>query len=68
MNKDNNDELVLPATVNELIELLNELYPERSPELADDMKSIYFQAGQRDVVRLVNLLKERLDKNIIGVQ
>ena len=54
MNKDNNDELVLPATVNELIELLNELYPERSPELADDMKSIYFQAGQRDVVRLVN--------------
>ena len=68
MNKDNNDELVLPATVNELIEVLNELYPERSPELADDMKSIYFQAGQRDVVRLVNLLKERLDKNIIGVQ
>ena len=68
MNKDNNDELVLPATVNELIELLNELYPERSPELADDMKSIYFQAGQRDVVRLVNLIKERLDKNIIGVQ
>lgn len=68
MNKENNDELVLPATVNELIELLNELYPERSPELADDMKSIYFQAGQRDVVRFVNLLKERLDKNIIGVQ
>lgn len=67
MNRDYED-IVLPANVNDLIELLNELYPERSPEIADDVKEIYFQAGQRDVVRFINLLKERLDKNLTGVQ
>ena len=67
MNR-NNEDIVFPANVNDLIELLNELYPERSPEISDDVKEIYFQAGQRDVVRFINLLKERLDKNLTGVQ
>ena len=58
MDKD----LVLPQKVDDLIKLLNELYPEKSPEIKDDMKTVYFKAGQRDVVRFINTLKERIEK------
>ena len=58
MDKD----LVLPQKVDDLIKLLNELYPEKSPEVKDDMKIVYFKAGQRDVVRFINTLKERIEK------
>ena len=53
------EDLVLPENVNDLIELLNKVYPEKSPDLKDDTKSIYFKAGQRDVVNFINTLKER---------
>tara|TARA_R100000734_G_C3317388_1_gene110487 strand:+ start:742 stop:942 length:201 start_codon:yes stop_codon:yes gene_type:complete len=57
---------VLPTTVDDLIKLLNEVYPEQSPSLTDDTKTIYFKAGQRDVVRFINTLKERKDDNVLG--
>ena len=53
------EDLVLPENVNDLIELLNKVYPEKSPNLKDDTKTIYFKAGQRDVVNFINTLKER---------
>ena len=53
------EDLVLPENVNDLIELLNKVYPEKSPYLKDDTKTIYFKAGQRDVVNFINTLKER---------
>tara|TARA_B100000683_G_scaffold93358_1_gene92206 strand:- start:128 stop:322 length:195 start_codon:yes stop_codon:yes gene_type:complete len=59
------DDLVLPKTVVELIELLNKLFPEKTPSLEDTPKDIYFKAGQRDVVRFINYLKERSDKENI---
>jgi|TARA_R110000787_G_scaffold228747_2_gene336382 hypothetical protein len=58
-------EIGLPATAEELLELLNKLYPERSPDLDDDTKTMYFKAGQRDVVRFLNVLKERSEDNIL---
>jgi|TARA_Y100000816_G_C25980963_1_gene512169 hypothetical protein len=63
MDKDN--DLVLPKTVTELLELLNNLYPEKTPDLEETPKDIYFKAGQRDVVRFLNFLKERADKEAI---
>ena len=57
---------VLPTTVDDLIKLLNEVYPEQSPSLNDDSNTIYFKAGQRDVVRFINTLKERKDDNVLG--
>lgn len=63
MEKDN--DLVLPKTVNELLELLNKLFPEKTPDLEHSPKDIYFAAGQRDVVRFLNFLKERADKEAI---
>jgi len=60
--KNIDEDLVLPQKVDDLIELLNKVYPEKSPELKDDTKTIYFKAGQRDVVKFINTLKERTEK------
>ena len=56
------DDLALPNNVDDLVKLLNETFPEKSPELKDDTKTIYFKAGQRDVVKFINTLKERTEK------
>ena len=56
------EDLVLPEKVDDLVKLLNEVYPEKSPDLKDDTKTIYFKAGQRDVVKFINTLKERTEK------
>jgi len=56
------DDLVLPQTVDELVKLLNEVYPEKSPSVNDKPNQIYFNAGQRDVVKFINTLKERTEK------
>jgi hypothetical protein len=53
------EDLILPKKVDDLIKLLNEVYPEKSPDLKDDTKTIYFKAGQREVVNFINTLKER---------
>ena len=56
------DDLVLPQTVDELVKLLNEVYPEKSASVTEQPNQIYFQAGQRDVVKFINTLKERTEK------
>ena len=53
------EDILLPETVDDLIKLLNKVYPEKSPELKDDTKTIYFKAGQRDVVNFINTLNDR---------
>ena len=56
------DDVVLPLKVDDLIKLLNKVYPEKSPNLQDDTKTIYFKAGQRDLVNFINTLKERSEQ------
>ena len=63
MEKDN--DLVLPTKVSDLLVMLNELFPEKTPDIEHSPKDIYFAAGQRDVVRFLNYLKERADKEAI---
>ena len=63
MEKDN--DLVLPTKVSDLLDMLNELFPEKTPDIEHSPKDIYFAAGQRDVVRFLNFLKERADKEAI---
>ena len=62
MANNNDEDLVLPLKSDDLVKLLNKLFPEKSPELKDDTKTIYFKAGQRDVVKFINTLKERTEK------
>ena len=53
------EDLVMPVLATDLVKMLNEVFPEKSPSLSDDSKTVYFKAGQRDVVRFINTLKER---------
>ena len=62
MKKNTTEDVVLPEKVYDLINLLNEVFPEQSPILTDDTKTIYFKAGQRDVVKFINTLKERSEQ------
>lgn len=59
------EDIKLPLKVADLIKLLNDIYPEQSPSKEDEPKEIYFKAGQRDVVRFINNLKERSEKEAI---
>mgnify|MGYP001242316601 CR=1 FL=1 len=56
----NEEEIALPTKTEDLIKLLNKLFPEQSPNLTDNPKNLYFQAGQRDVVRFLNHLQADL--------
>ena len=53
------EDLVMPVLAVDLVKMLNEVFPEKSPSLTDDTKTVYFKVGQRDVVRFINTLKER---------
>ena len=44
------EEIQLPYTVDELIKVLDKIYPDRSPSLKDNEREVWFKAGQRSVV------------------
>tara|TARA_X000001036_G_C20626296_1_gene785268 strand:+ start:194 stop:382 length:189 start_codon:yes stop_codon:yes gene_type:complete len=62
MKNNTTEDTVLPDKVYDLIDLLNEVFPEQSPLITDDTKTLYFKAGQRDVVKFINTLKERSEQ------
>ena len=43
-----------PHVNQELLQALDNLFPERTPEINMDMKEIYFRIGQRSVVRFLH--------------
>jgi len=43
-----------PPIDEKLLEALDKLFPERTPEINMDMKEIYFRIGQRSVVRFLH--------------
>ena len=50
---------ILPDTVDEVITLLDELYPERSPSVEENNNRLMFRCGQRSVVNFLLELKHR---------
>jgi hypothetical protein len=54
---DENEDLVLPHKSEDLVELLNKLYPEKSPELKDDTKTVYFKEGKMNLLIFFNTLQ-----------
>ena len=50
---------ILPDTVDEVITLLDELYPERSPSVEENNNRLMFRGGQRSVVNFLLELKHR---------
>ena len=50
-----------PIISNELIEYLDSIFPEKSADLKDTEKEVFFKGGQRSVVNhLINQKKMRL--------
>ena len=50
---------ILPDTVDEVITLLDELYPERSHSVEENNNRLMFRGGQRSVVNFLLELKHR---------
>ena len=46
-------------------ELLDKMFPERTPEINMEMKEIYFRIGQRSVVRFLHQQKQEQENNIM---
>ena len=48
----------IPIISKELIEYLNSIFPEKSADLKDTEKEVFFKGGQRSVVN--HLIKQKL--------
>lgn len=46
---------------DEMLDALDRLYPERSPELTDSIDQIRYASGQRSVVRLLRSLHSQVE-------
>lgn len=55
----------LPHVSKEMLEVLDVLFPERTPEVNMDMKEIYFRIGQRSVIRYLHAEAKKQSENII---
>lgn len=60
------EDTVLPATIDDLITLLDKTFPLSKPELSASISDVQRKAGQRDVVDwLIDLQKQR-DANVLS--
>jgi hypothetical protein len=55
----------MPQISDEMLEALDVLFPERTPEVNMDMKEIYFRIGQRSVIRYLHAEATKQSENII---
>ena len=64
-----NEEIVLPALSQDLINKLDKLYPDKCPLLTDDDRMVWFKVGQRSVINyLQQIYDEQLQDNIVTKQ
>tara|TARA_Y100001972_G_C7655537_1_gene330098 strand:- start:259 stop:456 length:198 start_codon:yes stop_codon:yes gene_type:complete len=57
--------LNVPHISKEMLDALDVLFPERTPEINMDMKEIYFRIGQRSVVRYLHTEAKKQSENIM---
>ena len=55
----------LPHISKEMLEALDVLFPEKTPEINMDMKEIYFRISQRSVVRYLHAEAKKQSENIM---
>ncbi len=61
-----NEEIVLPALSQELINKLDKLFPDKCPLLTDSDRDIWYKVGQRSVINyLQQTYDQQLQDNII---
>ena len=62
----NDQEIVLPALSQDLINKLDKLFPDKCPLLTDSDRNVWFKVGQRSVIDyLQQTYDEQLQDNII---
>lgn len=49
------DETRFPKIPKELLDRLEEIYPERSAAVTDTEKRLFFEGGQRSVIRMLRM-------------
>ena len=55
----------IPYITKEMLEALDVLFPEKTPEINMDMKEIYYKIGQRSVVRYLHAEAKKQSENIM---
>ena len=55
----------LPVITNELLEALDQLFPEKTPEINMEPKEMYFRIGQRSVVRFLHAEAKKQSENLL---
>ena len=60
------DDIQLPYTVEELVKTLDKVFPEKSSDLKDSERTVWFKEGQRSVVNWLIELKNRSENNLLG--
>lgn len=55
----------LPVITKELLDALDELFPEKTPEINMEPKEMYFKIGQRSVVRFLHEKQKQQSENIM---
>ena len=62
----NDQEIILPALSQDLINKLDKLFPDKCPLLTDSDREIWYKVGQRSVINyLQQTYDEQLQDNII---
>ena len=65
----NNDEVVLPALSQELINKLDKLFPDKCPLLTDTDREVWYKTGRRSVINyLQQTYDEQLQQDIVTKQ
>lgn len=59
--KDN--DVIFPLYSTDLAVKLDEMYPESCPDMDDNDRTVWFKAGQRDVVRFILEHKRRAEED-----
>ena len=64
-----NDEIVLPALSQELINKLDKLFPDKCPLLTDLEREVWYKVGQRSVINyLQQTYDDQLEQDIVTKQ
>jgi hypothetical protein len=64
-----NDEIVLPALSQDLINKLDKLFPDKCPLLTDSDREVWYKVGQRSVINyLQQTYDDQLEQDIVTKQ
>ena len=65
----NQDEIVLPALSQDLINKLDKLFPDKCPLLTDTEREVRYKVGQRSVINyLQQTYDDQLEQDIVTKQ